>query len=52
MIPALRPGHTAPNPIKMYTKSLTFKIHMGGHTAAITISLSLKNDDNDFRIAF
>ena len=50
---ALSPGHTAPDndPITMQNESLPYKIHIGGHTAAMTINLSLKDNDNDFRIA-
>ena len=35
----------------MQKKSLAFKIHIGGHTAAITINLSLNDNGNDFGIA-
>ena len=52
-VEVLSPGHTAPDndPITMQKISLSFKIHIQGHTAAITINLSLNDNDNDFRIA-
>ena len=42
-------GHTATD--NDPKKSLALKIHIRGHTAAITINLSLYDNNNDFRIA-